>query len=390
MEYQMSMMAGLAGSPSGHLVNTIYGHEAFVPDYLPRTVELNSELIFLLGEATAVVGKLAGVGETLPNPQLLIRPFVNNEAVSSSRIEGTVASISDLYRYQASGKRRADVLEIVNYVRALDHGLEQLQSLPICVRLMNQMHAILLSGEVRGSDKMPGNLRTGPVWIGQEETPVELARYVPPPPDRVSDLLLDLERFINDPDVRIPPLIQCAFIHYQFEAIHPYFDGNGRIGRLLIIMFLCAKGVLTSPLLYLSAYFERHRQQYYDLLFSVSEKGDWTSWIEFFLLGVKEQADDALEKVRKLRDLKDEFVTKLNERGASGNSLRLLDELFAMPMVTIPYAAKVLGISVSGARLILESFCHDYGILDQVFDEWPRVYIMSEVFNLQANQSSAV
>ena len=140
----MSLMAGLAGSPSGHLVNTIYGHEAFVPDYLPRTVELNSELVFLLGEATAVVGKLAGVGETLPNPHLLIRPFVNNEAVSSSRIEGTVASISDLYRYQASGKTRADVLEIVNYVRALDHGLEQLQSLPICVRLMNQMYAKLL------------------------------------------------------------------------------------------------------------------------------------------------------------------------------------------------------------------------------------------------------
>lgn len=381
----MSLMAGLADSPSGHLINTIYGHEAFLPDYLPRTVELSSELVFLFGEATAVVSKLAGVGETLPNPHLLIRPFVNNEAVSSSRIEGTMASISDLYRYQASGKPSGDVLEIANYVGALDHGLEQLQSLPICVRFMNQMHAILLSGEVRGSEKMPGNLRTGPVWIGQEGTPVEQARYVPPPPDRMSDLLLDLERFINDPEVRIPPLIQCALIHYQFEAIHPYFDGNGRMGRLLIIMFLCAKGVLTSPLLYLSAYFERHRQQYYDHLFYVSEKGDWNSWIEFFLRGVKEQADDALEKLRKMRDLKDALVIKLNERGASGNSLRLLDELFAMPMITTPYAAKILGISVSGARLILESFRHDYGILDQVHDEWPRVYIMSEFFILLAN-----
>ena len=206
MEYQLSLMAGLADSPSGYLVNTIYGHEAFVPNYLPRTVELNSELVFLLGEAIAAVGKLAGVGETLPNPHLLIRPFVNNEAVSSSRIEGTLSSISDLYRYQVSGKTRGDVLEIANYVGALDHGLEQLQSLPICVRLMNQMHAILLSGEVRGSEKMPGNLRTGPVWIGQEGTPVEQARYVPPPPDRMSDLLLDLERFINDPEVRISPL----------------------------------------------------------------------------------------------------------------------------------------------------------------------------------------
>ena len=213
---------------------------------------------------------------------------------------------------------------------------------------------------------------------------MELARYVPPPPDRVSDLLLDLERFISDPDVRIPPLIQCAFIPYQFEATHPYFDGNGRIGRVLIIMFLCSKGVLTSPLLYLSAYFERHRQQYYDLLFSVSEKGDWNSWVEFFLRGVKEQADDALEKVRKLRDLKDEFVTKLNERGASGNSLRLLDELFAIPMVTTPYAVKILGISVSGARWILESFRNDYGILELFPDEWPRVYVMPEVSDLLA------
>ena len=379
------MIAGLADSPCGHLVSTVYGHQAFVPDYLPRTVGLSSELVFLESQATASVGMLAGVGETLPNPHLLIRPFLHREAVSSSRIEGTMASISDLYRYQASGEPRGDVLEIANYVNALEYGLSQLESLPICLRLMNRMHAILLSGPVRGAEKIPGELRTGPVWIGPEGTSVEEAKYVPPPDSLVRDLLLDLETFINDSNLRFPPLVQCALIHYQFEAIHPYFDGSGRMGRLLIAMHLSAKRILTTPLLYLSAYFERHRQQYYDLLFLVSEKGDWDSWIEFFLRGVKEQADDALVKVRKMRDLKEEFTTRLNKRSASGNALRLLDELFAMPMITIPYAVKVLGISPSGARWILESFRNEYGMVDQIPDEWPRVYIMPELFDLLSN-----
>jgi Fic family protein len=351
---------------------------AFVPDPLPRQVDLNPSLVYLLDQASRAVATLAGIGETLPNPHLLIRPFVRREAVLSSRIEGTQASISDLFLFEAGGERRArgDVREVANYVRALDYGLDRLGELPLSMRLVNEIHAELLAG-VRGGERAPGELRTRQVWIGSEGTTIQEARFVAPPPGHLPELLGDWERFLHE-DLQVPPLVQCAMMHYQFEAIHPYIDGNGRIGRLLITLFLCAKDVLPTPLLYLSAYFDRRRNEYYDRLYNVSATGDWEQWLRFFLEGVAEQAKDALLRSRRVRALQDEYRSVLQAGGASGNTLRLLDELFAYPFMTVPFAHRLLGITQQGARNILERLRQD-GIVRLDETKWPRVYITTEL-----------
>ena len=374
-------MDQLKNSPSGQLVPTVRGQSAFVPSPLPRDIQPSMLLMHSLDEASSAVATLAGVGETIPNPHLLIRPFVRREAVLSSRIEGTQASISDLFRYEASGSRRpsGDVSEVANYVQALDHGLDLLEELPISVRLINQVHSVLMSG-VRGGEKRPGELRDEQVWIGAPDAPIEEARYIPPPGNLVRDLLFDWERFVNESGA-LPPLFQCAMMHYQFEAIHPYLDGNGRIGRLLITLFLCAKKILPTPLLYLSAYFERDRNAYYDQLFRLSATGDWEAWVVYFLRGVAEQARDALLRVRRVRDLQDQKRQALLERRESGNALRLLDELIASPVMTAAEAARLLDVTPAGARRILERLVQA-GILDEFEDEWPRLFVVTELLDV--------
>ena len=351
---------------------------AFLPDPLPRQIDLSSPLVFLLDEASRAVATLAGVGETLPNPYLLIRPFLRREAVLSSRIEGTQASISDLLLFEAAGERRAhgDVREVANYVNALNFGLAQLDRLPLSMRLIHQIHAELLKG-VRGEEKTPGELRNCQVWIGSEGTMIEQARYIAPPPSDVPDLLANWEKFLNE-DSQMPPLVQCAMMHYQFEAIHPYRDGNGRVGRLLITLFLCAKQVLPTPLLYLSAYFDRHRDQYYDYLFGVSAQGDWERWLRFFLEGVAEQAKDALVRSRRIRELQDKYRVMLREYTTSANAFRLLDELFANPFMTVPLAHRILGVTLAGARYLMEKLVQAQ-IVHPDETKWPRVYVATEL-----------
>ena len=371
----------LASSPSGHLVPIEDNQFAFVPYPLPRHLELDNSLVIQLDKATRAVATLAGVGETLANPHLLIRPFVRREAVLSSRIEGTQASLSDLLLFEASdtGTAKGDLGEVINYVKASARGLSLLEDLPICVRLINEIHSVLLSG-VRGVDKQPGELRTNQVWIGTPGTPIQGAKYVPPPASMIRDLLLDWEKFVNQ-DNDLPPLIQCALMHYQFEAIHPFSDGNGRIGRLLIVLFLCAQEILTLPLLYLSAYFERTREEYYAQLFRVSETGDWNSWLSYFLSGVAEQANDALLRARRVRILHDEMTDLLHENHETANALRLLDELFEMPFMAAPRAAKLLEISTNGARGILDRLWA-LGIVELNPHAWPRVYVMRELLKV--------
>ena len=374
-------MNQLQDSPCGRLVPTIEDQRAFVPALLPRDIQPSMPLMRSLNEALSAVANLAGVGETIQNPHLLIRPFVRREAVLSSRIEGTQASISDLFRYEASGSRRprVDVEEVANYVQALDHGLDLLEELPISVWLINQVHSVLMSG-VRGGEKRPGELRDEQVWIGAPDAPIEEARYVPPPGNLVRDLLFDWERFVNESDA-LPALFQCAMMHYQFEAIHPYLDGNGRIGRLLITLFLCAKKILPTPLLYLSAYFERDRNAYYDQLFSLSATGDWETWIVYFLRGVAEQARDALLRVRRVRALQEEKRQVLLERRESANALRLLDEIFARPVMTVAEAARLIDVTPAGARRILERLVQ-VDVLEELGDEWPRLYIATELLEV--------
>lgn len=373
--------AKLKNSPCGNLVPTDEGQLAFVPARVPRRVELSSSLIYLLDSASRAVAMLAGIGETLPNPHLLIRPFLHREAVLSSKIEGTQASISDLFLFEASGGRRdpGDIQEVANYVYALDEGLQMLEELPLCVRLINQMHARLLE-DVRGQERSPGELRTSQNWIGSRGTPIQDARFIPPPANMIRDLLSDWENFVNE-DLEMPPLIQCALMHYQFEAIHPYLDGNGRIGRLLIILFLCAQGVLPKPLLYLSAYFDRRRDDYYDQLYNLSVTGNWESWLRFFLQGVAEQAQDAIVRSRRVRELQERYRYLLQERRESGNVLRLLDELFISPVVTTPRARELLSVTDAGARRIIKRLV-DAGILQYRSGLWPRFYVAGELLEV--------
>jgi Fic family protein len=303
---------------------------------------------------------------------------VRREAVLSSKIEGTQASISDVFLFEASEERlaRGDVREVTNYVAALDLGIELLDKLPLSVRLINQVHERLLLG-VRGDDKLPGRLRPWPVWIGDPGTPIEESRYIPPPADRVAELFSDWEKFVND-DTEMPPLIQCALMHYQFEAIHPYMDGNGRVGRLLITLFLYAKSVLPKPLLYLSAFFEKNRQAYYDELFRVSLTGEFETWIRFFLKGAAEQAMDALGRSRRVRDLQDELKSNLQRERASANALRLLDRLFVNPFVTVPAASRALEVTYAGARGILERL-EAIGMVEPIGETWPRMYVARRI-----------
>ena len=366
----------LSASPIGRMVAIENGVETYVPNPLPRSLDINGPLLKRLDEASRSVSVLAGVGETIPNPNLLIRPFMRREAVLSSSIEGTQASISDLFIYEASGIRRRDVVEVSNYTRALDLGLDLLNTLPISLRLVNRVHESLLTG-VQGDEKRPGELRNAQVWIGHQGADIRDARLVPPPPHMLSELLLDWERFVNE-ESDLPPLVQCALMHYQFEAIHPYLDGNGRVGRLLIILFLCAKRVLSEPLLYLSAYFEKDKNQYYDQLLGLSQTGEWNVWLDYFLKGVAEQSQDALDRVRRIRQLQDRYRLDFQDRRASANTLRLVDQLFASPYVTGPWAAKVLNVSQTGARRIVDSLV-SYGVLEEVEGMWPRVYVAREL-----------
>lgn len=310
-----------------------------------------------------------------------MRPFLSREAVLSSRIEGTQASIADVFMYQASGSRgdrRSDTKEVVNYILALNHGIKRLGQLPVCVRLANEMHAVLLDG-VRGKEKRPGELRAEQVWVGSDGTAIEEARFIPPPADLVPDLLTDWERFLNE-DLEMPPLVRSALMHHRFEAIHPYLDGNGRIGRLLIILQLHTEHVLPTPLLYLSAYFERNRQAYYDHLYNVSATGDWGPWLRFFLDGVAEQAHDAVLRSRRVRGLQERYRERLQEDRASGNTLRLMEALFINPIMTAPLAARLVGVTPAAARRILERLIRA-GILDVLPNTWPRFYVARELLD---------
>ena len=375
-------MEQLSHSPSGRLVSTLSDRKAFVPDPLPRHIEPSMPLMRSLDEASRAVATLAGVGETIQNPHLLIRPFVRREAVLSSRIEGTQASISELFQYEASGSRRpeGDVQEVENYVRALENGMSLLEELPISVRLVNQVHSVLMRG-VRGGERRPGELRDEQVWIGAPGARIEEASYIPPPPEFIRDLLFDWERFVNDGDT-LPPLIQCAMMHYQFEAIHPYRDGNGRVGRLLITLLLCARRILPTPLLYLSAYFERDREAYYNQLFRLSATGDWETWIIYFLTGVAEQARDALVRVGRVRKLHEQKRQVLLERRESGNALRLLDELFARPVMTVAEAARLLEVTLAGARRILERMEQAGILVGDTENRGLRLYIVTDLLHV--------
>jgi Fic family protein len=357
---------------AGQIVRAIGGHEAFVPALLPPVVEYDAELVLTLSKADAALSELSGLGRHLPNPHLLINPYMHREAVLSSRIEGTIANLSDVLLDEIedvgpSGDTARQ--EVRNYVSALEYGLRRLADRPVSLNLVRDMHRILLSG-VRGQHGIPGEFRRTQNWLGPPNCALENAEYVPPPPEVLQELLADWERFIHVRD-EMPDLVQCAIIHEQFEAIHPFIDGNGRLGRLLVPLFLIERGRLSQPLLYLSAFIEDHRQEYYDYLQGVRTDGDWRSWIMFFLQGVTESAKEGVQQAGELMDLRETYRSRLSGRA---RALALLDELFINPFVTVARAAERLGVSKPTATQAIDLLVQN-GMLQEITGRpWRRVY----------------
>jgi Fic family protein len=308
-----------------------HGYVAYFPEPIPRAIELRPSTIGLLADAEAALGRLAGVGSLLPNPHLLSRPYILREAVSSTRIEGTRASMADVFELEAGGGRPdADLEEVLGYVDALAWGLEQ-TDLPLSTRLMREMHGRLMAG-ARGRDRMPGELRTSQNWIGAPGSTIDTARFVPPPPEAVPELLADWESFAHE-DGEMPLLVRNALLHYQLETIHPFLDGNGRIGRLLIVFLLVMRERLPAPLLDISSYFEHHRDAYYSALRNVSEKGDAAGWIETFLHAVQVQASEAVSRARRLVELRERYRQRA-ARLSSHNAIALVDLVCESPILT--------------------------------------------------------
>ena len=309
-----------------------HGYVAYVPRPIPRTVPISTPNLLLLADAEAALGRLAGSGRLLPDPQLLVGPYLRREAVASTRIEGTQASLADVFDAEASDVPLGpDVEEVINYVQAMESGLRRLDTLPLSTRLLREMHAVILSG-VRGRERQPGVLRTTQNWIGPPGATIESATFVPPPPDELGGLLDDLERFVHE-QPEAPPLVQAALLHYQFETIHPFLDGNGRLGRLLVVFFLVVRNRLPEPLLYLSPYFEARREQYYDALQGVRERGDFDGWLAMFLDAVRTQATDAVKRTEALTDLRERYREDVRSvtRGAAN---QVVDLAFEQPILT--------------------------------------------------------
>lgn len=308
----------------------------------------------VLSEADQALGRLRGAGQILPNPHLVSSVYRRREAVSSSAIEGTQSSLSDLLSSEAADvEGPGDTREVMNYLRAFDLGIELLDALPVGLRLLRDLHRRLLQG-VRGQDQTPGEFRRDQNWIGRLGTPIEDSIFVPPPVEAMHDALADWERYVNDLSPRVPVLIQCALMHYQFETIHPFKDGNGRVGRLLIPLFLHPRGVMPVPLLYVSPFLEARREEYYGRLQDVRERGEFDEWIRFFLRAVTSQANDALARAEALIRLLDSYRERLWARSVRGSATQMVDQLLANPFVTIPRTAKTLNITPQGAAYVID------------------------------------
>ena len=356
------------------------GFWAFHPAPLPRRLDLPHDVVNLLDEATGAVHRLGGVGRLIPNPHLLIAPHVRLEAVLSSRIEGTKTDVGQLLRFEAGETPPADeaddAQEVENYVIAMEHGLERLrEGFPMSVRLLREMHERLLSG-VRGRHRRPGELRSSPVWIGGST--LGDAVFVPPPPDEMQVALSDLERFLHAND--LPLLISIGLAHYQFETIHPFLDGNGRIGRLLIALMLVWSGALPQPLLYLSVYFEQHRGEYYDHLLITSQQGDFYPWLRFFLRGVRRQARDAEERTVRLVELQHQLRNELLEEGRRNTVVRLAEHLFSVPLTTPVRAEQVLGVTRPTAQAAIEALVERGDLVEVTGRGRGRIYEAPRIF----------
>jgi Fic family protein len=325
----------------------------------------------------------------MPNPHLLVQPFMRREAILASRIEGTQTNLRDLYAYEGkqlllpfikSTTSEPDIREVFNYVKAMEFGLERLNTLPVCLRWIRELHEQLMEG-VRGGHVSPGAFRRTQNWIGPLDSTLSNASFVPPPVLEMQDALSAFERYLHE-DNSYPPLVRLALIHYQFEAIHPFVDGNGRIGRLLISLLMVHWKLLPLPLLNLSAFFENYRQEYYDRLQAVSVDGAWLEWVVFFLRGVTEQSRDTIDRIKQLLDLQEEWRHRLTQTGRSTLPLQLMETLFEFPILSIPRARKLLDITYPSAKRHVDRLVAE-GILRQVGDaSYDKVFVAEDILSI--------
>jgi Fic family protein len=326
----------------GKVIKTLEGYYAYIPDLLPPQLEWSNRLLGSLASAERSIARLDEVGKAFPVPHIVVRPFIRKEAVLSSQIEGTRTTFQELLTYEVQQLSLFgdvdDRREVQNYVYALDYGLERLESLPISIRLIREIHGILMKG-VRGEGMTPGEVRKSQNWIGRPGAALEEARFVPPPVSEMHGCLSNLEKFIHQ-ESDLPALIKVGLIHYQFEAIHPFLDGNGRIGRLLITFLLVVWDLLSQPILYLSLFIEKNRTEYYDRLLNVTRKGRWEDWLLFFLDGVHEQAEDAVNRIQVLQKLRLEYQKLFSRDRSRENLSAMVDYFISTPISSIRQAVE--------------------------------------------------
>lgn len=347
----------------GRKVRVPTGYTAFVPDPLPPDISWTPGLVRALSDADRLIGRLAGEGGRLPNPHLLIRPFVRREAVLSSRIEGTRATLGELLAAEAGAavdRSPDDLREVANYVAALEYGVKRLKTLPLSLRLTRELHAKLMTG-VRGGHATPGEFRTSQNWIGAPGSTLSNAAYVPPSPDMLMECLGAWGKFLHERS--LPVLVQAALMHGQFEAIHPFLDGNGRVGRLLITLFLIERQVLPVPLLYLSAFFEATRADYYDRLQGVHDRSRWEDWLVYFLNGVARQSEDALSRAQRINTLVIKWRTDVAQ--TSQTAVKVVDLVAQNPYCTVGGASGQLDVAFTTAQRAIDRL-QAKGILKQI------------------------
>ncbi len=357
-------------SRSGQYVRQIEGYGAFIPNDLPPIPEIaiDQEMWNLLSQADRALGRLDGSTDALPNPDLFVFMYVRKEAVLSSQIEGTQASLIDVLEFESQAlepDNPQDVEEVVNYITAINHGLERLQTMPVSLRLIREIHQALMKG-VRGAERSPGEFRRSQNWIGPGGCTLASATYVPPPPHEMLRALDNLERFLHSPQP-MPTLIKVGLAHAQFETIHPFLDGNGRTGRLLITFLLCEQNILQRPLLYISYYFKLYRAKYYDRLQAVRDRGDWEGWLKFFLRGVYEVAQEAALTARQIVNLKEEHRQLVLSRMGrkAGNSIAVLESLYFKPIFTVEHVANITNLSYPNANALIKQLI-DIGLFQEI------------------------
>lgn len=373
---------------AGRMVRTITGYDSFVPAKLPPDppIAVDNEMQALLSEADRKLGRLDGITQILPNPELFVAMYVKKEAVLSAQIEGTQASLADVLNEKISSEEKSysqgGVAEVVNYVNAMNYGLKRLGDLPLSLRLIREIHGVLIDN-VRGADKNPGEFRKTQNWIGLSGCSLSEAVFVPPEPEEMKHALADLESYFYDESF-MPVLLKIAILHAQFETIHPFLDGNGRVGRLLITFWLCQQKILSQPLLYLSYYFKMNKSEYYQRLMDVRFNGDWEAWIKFFLKGIAVVSDEATNSAKAIINLQQSCLNLLSKNEKSnGNYTLLLTLLFEQPVVTKKEVAKMLNVSIATAGTIVDMFC-SLGILADSTPDKKRYkrYIFKEYFEI--------